>query len=511
MDHFADDSDDDLPTLEESFQVALGGGGRTLRPQRDKGKGKAVEPSGSGHKEAGRRALGRPRDRGKGKVKAKATSYSWEANYKRSWDAVQEDESGGLAGAVKSFLDAAKRRRTAAEASPVQRGIIRHLVLILDLSEAMTDKDLRPNRYDLTLQYAREFVAEYFDQNPIGQLGILATRDGVAEKVVSMGGNTVEHVQALANKRKWEPRGEPSLQNALEMARSSIAHLPSSNSREILLIFGSLTTCDPGNIHDTISALARDGVRVSVVSIAAELKVLKDLSKHTHGRFGVALNEGHFRDLIFEAVPPPELEASDAMDARAMRKRRRTATQLNNEGVDGGSNAEDEEDDDEFYDGTDLLSMGFPTLLPFITASKATLCSCHSKFRSGPAFLCARCGAKLCDVPTDCPVCGLTAVMSTHLARSYHHLFPVSGYKAIRWADVDADSPPACFSCNVSFPERSKDDADVDGHLQGQAQGSSADGYAASSRYRCPKCNNHFCIECDTFVHDTLHVCPGCC
>ncbi len=105
----------------------------------------------------------------------------------------------------------------------MQRGIIRHLVLILDLSSAMLEKDLRPNRYELVLQYAREFVAEYFDQNPIGQLAVLAARDGVAERIAPMGGNTVEHVQALANKRRWEPSGEPSLQNALEMARSSIA------------------------------------------------------------------------------------------------------------------------------------------------------------------------------------------------------------------------------------------------------------------------------------------------
>ena len=243
-----------------------------------------------------------------------------------------------------------------------------------------------------------------------------------------MGGNTVEHVQALSNKRKWEPKGEPSLQNALEMARSSIAHLPSSNSREILLIFGSLTTCDPGNIHDTIDALAKDGVRVSVVSLAAELKVLKDLAKRTRGRFGVAMNEGHFRDLLFEAVPPPEVEMEDDAESRAARKRQAVAARLN------GEASEDEEDDDDAHDGTDLLAMGFPTLLPQTAVSKASLCACHSRFKS-TGYLCARCGAKLCDVPTDCPVCGLTAVMSTHLARSYHHLFPVTGFRALKWSE----------------------------------------------------------------------------
>ncbi len=222
-------------------------------------------------------------------------------------------------------------------------------------------------------------------------------------------------------------------------------HLPASNSREILLLFGSLTTCDPGNIHETIDALARDGVRCSVVSLAAELKVLKDLARRTRGRFGVALNEGHLRDLIFEAVPPPELEASSQYDKerRAARKRDRlqrrmqrggdvTAPEGGGSGDEEEDSEEDEDDDDEMHDGTDLLCMGFPTRLPPTSLSKASLCACHSRLRTY-GFTCARCAAKLCDVPTDCPVCGLTAVMSTHLARSYHHLFPVPGYRALGW------------------------------------------------------------------------------
>jgi len=37
--------------------------------------------------------------------------YSWEAEYKRSWDVVQEDQSGSLAGAVASLVQANKRKR----------------------------------------------------------------------------------------------------------------------------------------------------------------------------------------------------------------------------------------------------------------------------------------------------------------------------------------------------------------------------------------------------------------
>lgn len=47
----------------------------------------------------------------------------------------------------------------------------------------MMDRDLRPNRFDLTLEYSREFVTEWFDQNPLGQIGIVGMKDGVAERI----------------------------------------------------------------------------------------------------------------------------------------------------------------------------------------------------------------------------------------------------------------------------------------------------------------------------------------
>lgn len=78
--------------------------------------------------------------------------------------------------------------RLLAPASAVRRTIIRHLVLILDLSSSMMDRDMRPTRFDLMLQYAREFVTEWFDQNPLGQIGVVGMRGGIGERVGEMSG-----------------------------------------------------------------------------------------------------------------------------------------------------------------------------------------------------------------------------------------------------------------------------------------------------------------------------------
>lgn len=48
------------------------------------------------------------------------------------------------------------------------------------------------------------------------------------------------------------PTGEPSLQNSIELALKSLRLLPSHASKEILIIVGALTTCDPGDINETI-------------------------------------------------------------------------------------------------------------------------------------------------------------------------------------------------------------------------------------------------------------------
>ena len=36
------------------------------------------------------------------------------------------------------------------------------------------------------------------------------------------------------------------------------------------------------------------------------------------------------------------------------------------------------------------------------------------------------------------------------------------------------------------------------------------EGMSPLGRYRCPDCHNDFCTECDVFVHDVVHCCPGC-
>lgn len=369
------------------------------------------------------------------------------------------------------------------DTTPLQRGIIRHVILILDLSQSMSEKDLRPTRYLLTLRYAQEFVREFFEQNPISQLGVLGLRDGLALRVSDMSGNPTEHLTAIQSLKTQDPKGLPSLQNGLEMARGALlyvfppmrvasvtmlmrdhSHTPSHGTREVLVIFGSLLSSDPGDIHQTINTLIGDKVRVRIVGLAAQVAICRELCTRTNGgdetAYGVALNEQHFRELMMDVTTPP---ASYSQKQSA----------------------------------SSLLMMGFPSRT---VEARPSLCACHSKPSRG-GYLCSRCGSKVCSLPAECPSCALTLILSTHLARSYHHLFPLMNWVEVPWRQASRSS--ACFACGLPFPVVPPED-------QWQVSESHAKGMSVSSRYECTTCHNHFCIDCDLFAHEVVHNCPGC-
>ncbi|CAJ0920058.1 9877_t:CDS:2 [Entrophospora sp. SA101] len=239
----------------------------------------------------------------------------------------------------------------------------------------------------------------------------------------------MDHIRALKNKKNTDTDGEPSLQNALELARSSLIHVPSHGSREILIIMGSLTTCDPGDINITIENLIKENIHVSIVGLAAEVQICKLMCKKTKGTYGIVLHEAHFRDLLFEIIPPPPV-----------------------------SNAQNK---------SELVMMGFPSS---VNGSKPSFCACHQKLTT-KGYTCSRCDSKVCDLPTDCPICELTLVSSPHLARSYHHLFPVENYVEVPWS---GDIAPNCFSCQVKFTAQPS--IIPISQLE-----------ASSGRYKCPK------------------------
>ncbi len=109
-------------------------------------------------------------------------------------------------------------------------------------------------------------------------------------------------------------------------------------------------------------------------------------------------------------------------------------------------------------------------------------------------------------------------MLSTHLARSYHHLFPL-----INWVDLSGPEvvkatnlnirfdDSQCFACRLKFPKGTSDSLANQKKASTEESGSNHfDQIGATSRFMCLLCKNVFCIDCELFAHNVLHNCPGC-
>lgn len=231
-----------------------------------------------------------------------------------------------------------------------------------------------------------------------------------------------------------------------------------------------------------------------MVGVAAEVFVCKRASEETGGSFGVASSESHFEELVSGHSPPPAISP-----------------------VDGSSG------------GSELVQMGFPQRLPDEKALAVFLGS-EAVLQSG-GFVCPRCKARVRELPCECHVCRLTLISSPHLARSYHHLFPVPPYEELSTSELRsigkaASVSPAggldlrisCYGCmrdltrSVVFAMRNQAGGslvDITSSSSALEQAISLSG-GAPMVLRCPSCREIFCFDCDVYSHDSLHNCAGC-
>jgi transcription initiation factor TFIIH subunit 2 len=213
---------------------------------------------------------------------------------------------------------------------------------------------------------------------------------------------------------------------------------------------GSLNTCDPGDIFNTVNESKQLKVRCSVIGLAAEVHICKQMSTETKGLYSVILDEVHLHDVLQKIAFP--LPNSDS------------GTQT-------------------------LIKMGFPQH-KVNKPDEISMCLCHLESEqcniSTGGYFCPICDNKYCELPVECKVCGLTLVMAPHLARSYHHLFPLEPYNEVLNDTAHLSvSYTQCYGCHFDM----KDEKQV---------------------FECKLCKNIYCIECDIFIHETLHTCPSC-
>jgi len=506
-------------------------------------------------------------------------SHAWESvKADAHWHSIHEDEDGNLissATSSQSLAEQIRQRRKrltqldhAQSSRRILRDMIRYMYLVLDLSQAMYEKDssfgFGPNktRLDVMLQLTQEFVEEFFDQNPLSHLGIVIVKNGEAQVLSLLSGSKRCAAVALSAVREGvstglfaggggpKNAGEFSLQNGLEVAGRSLGHMPRHGSREIFVIVGALSTCDPGDVLvDTLPRLLNAHVRVNCLAMCAEMHVCRKISETSGGVMGVALDGRHMKDLLHNFIAPPPALIKEQNE-----------TQLTCEFVLMGLPTRN----------TETL----PTLVHATSAKGNGSVARNDKLLlAKTSYVCPRCQAKVSELPTDCAVCGLKLVLAPHLARSFHHLFPVSPFveiaedvevteelssitsssaipiKVLSLPPLVSSSDPLQKTLSLGFTKNigqkkvkidasilfSSKDCDrfcygclkviglreiiprnkikLSKNAMGKQTGINASNSNNSEsllRFQCPDCQNIFCADCDSFLHETLHNCPGC-
>ena len=139
---------------------------------------------------------------------------------------------------------------------------MRHAFIVIDMGDAMLDKDLVPTRQTVTVDVSRvlvetipfqlltTFIDEYFDQNPISLLGLIITKDKRAQMLLELTGNVRKHLDTLEALREVPCEGEPSVQNALKLAISRLKWATVSLSHPTLQLQRCAVTQQPRTARD---------------------------------------------------------------------------------------------------------------------------------------------------------------------------------------------------------------------------------------------------------------------
>ena len=439
-------------------------------------------------------------------------NHAWEdTGGDQIWDkAVQEDADGNIVvTASDTFTEAVRKRRKLLERQDyaqrhrrVVRDMIRYVYVIIDASRWTRVKDpVFPGggtRIDVVTKVLIDFVQEFYDQNPVSHLGFVLVKQGEAEILTQLSGNSKTHklaLQSVAESCACEgpaQGGEFSLQNGLEVAGRSLGHQPRHGSREIVIVTAALSTCDPGFIlTETLPKLQQANVRVSCIALTAELYICHKVSESTGGTMGVCIDLQHFRDwLMAQCTPPP-----------------------------ANHNKTDAER------GCEMIPMGFPSRTSQEVA-ELVHAGRQKTLLSRTAFTCPQCQGRNSELPTDCAVCGLKLVLAPHLARSFHHLFPVPSYVEKPFtSNTNSTIPITLPSPDLSHPTKSilseatklftptnkllltsrDDELSCHACLRPVVVD-----HTEILRFQCPDCKNMYCVDCDAFIHNSLHNCPGC-
>lgn len=339
------------------------------------------------------------------------TLFSW-GNSSRQWRKLILNEQGQLKELNAEETPDERWAKSLALRNKA-RGLIRSIVILVDLSEpGVEQRDFGMHRTRLYQVLLHNFIIDFFDQNPISQVSIIATYNGRGHVLTSLCGSIDVHLNCIKNLPEFPNEGEPSIQNSLALASTILKLAPKSSTREVIVIYGSLNTSDITPIDGTLRCLKKMSMVVNIVGMGASVYVLKRIAEETGGSYYIPLSADHFKSVLSSFLEPPEWTSG--------------------------------------MERLEMVPFGFVSHHNDLPAFDVTELKGdqHSLPKSG-GLSCPKCGMKVFTVPTYCPSCGIILLTPGHVTRSKMHMKPVAPFTEV------AETNP-CFACMSVDPDETK-------------------------------------------------------
>lgn len=409
-------------------------------------------------------------------ITLRQTHHRWERTGK-SWDTLLSKD-GQLVSIMKdgaNWENQYQKRKTLYRGKV--RGLIRSVVLVIDLTEAgLAPLDFGIPRIRLIIEELSKFISNFLDQNPLSQLSIVTTFNYNAQIQTPFSSDVKELLTVLQHLSDIKTTGEPSIYNSVNVSLNLLKTVPVYSTKEILIIYSSLNTCDPKPFDNLISMVSK-GVPnlinnkfltksvISAIGLGAEVMFLRRLTEVTNGTYNIPMNREHFTDLLqSQVLPPPWNEITQKRRfipfGFTMSCQEKPSFDLKNI----------------FNDDTNSDNHILPV--------NSSIC-------------CPQCKTRIFSLPTSCPCCGLLLISPAHLTRSTQHLKPLDEF---------------VYPANIDPKLITKDTEDKKdrNELPEFVCSSCNETVKNNIPHICLHCREMFCDSCNQFIHECLQQCPCC-
>ncbi|KAH9597200.1 Ssl1-like [Trypanosoma melophagium] len=348
-------------------------------------------------------------------------------------------------------------------------------VLLLDGSDAVNSSaDYLPTRLLALRPQLNRFVHEYLDSNPLASLAVVTMRDGVAHRLNSCTTNASEIIQALEVKYfLFGGSGAMSLENGLRLSLSELVDMKRITKRvrqansgisgkeireepvaklRIILISSSVTLIDPHDVFLVLKIVAQLHVRVDVISFCGAVHVFQEAAVATGGILYTPMNYDHLTEILHRLAIPEKNTIS----------------------IEGKQW---------------MIQIGFPVYVEHEGKKKKEEENQNLRY-----FACPQCGLIQTSIPSTCPLCKLLLcsvplIHTTFIAQN-ELCAPSKEYKSGVETAKDEERTFLYGPCSLCQRKRvSREEGSI---------------------WQCSSCQCVRCSVCETYVRDSIGLCPMC-